>query len=172
MGSLVKRGNGLAQIPSRDSFFEPFGNLFDNFYDGFFNSLSPDSARDKSKFPRWDIYSTDKEWVVEVAVPGIEMKNIKVQVVESENTRTHGYDRMLRVSGSSSSENKVDKDASYYARELRRSSFERSVYLPNEIEGDPTATMKNGVLKISWPAPKSKPVVDNSKDIEIKCLDP
>jgi HSP20 family molecular chaperone IbpA len=50
---------------------------------------------------------------------------------------------MLSVSGRVSQEHYVDEKAQYYVRELRRSAFERSVYLPNNITGDPEAVMKN-----------------------------
>ena len=51
-------------------------------------------------------------------------------------------------------------------RELRRSAFERSVYLPNNIAGDPEAIMKNGILKLTWNLP-DKPI-PKIKKIEIK----
>lgn len=163
--------NGLLDTlmkPNRNDLFYPFQQLFDNFYDEFYSDLSPSGLKSKSGFPRWDIYQTGSDWVVEMSTTGCEPENVNVEILPAkENT---GYKRMLKVSGRVSEDNQLGDSVHYSVRELRRSAFERCVYLPNDVIGDPEATMKNGILKLSWKLPEATPK-EEVKRIEIKKLD-
>lgn len=149
--------------PNRNDLFYPFQQLFDNFYDDFYSDLSPAGMKSKSGFPRWDIYQTSDDWVVEVAVTGCESEDVNVEIIPSDSS----HKRILKISGRVSSLNQLNDNISYSVRELRRSSFERSVYLPNEIKGDPEATLKDGILRLSWKLPEVTKK-EESKRIEIR----
>lgn len=150
--------------PTRNELFYPLQQAFDRFFDEFYSDLSPSSIKAKSGFPRWDIYQTDTTWNIEICTNGCEPDDVNIEILPA--VQTSGFSRMLKVSGRVSQEHYVDEKAQYYVRELRRSAFERSVYLPNNITGDPEAVMKNGILKLTWDLPY-KPIPKTTK-IEIK----
>jgi len=158
--------NGFSK-PNRNDLFYPFQQLFDNFYDDLYSDLSPAGLKSKAGFPRWDIYQTDTDWVVEIATTGCETSDISAEILPVSDS---SYKRVLKVSGRVSSDNQLGDTVKYSVRELRRSSFERCVYLPNEIVGEPEATMKNGILKLAWKLPESQKK-EEPKRIEIKKLD-
>lgn len=161
---------------NRNELISPFEQVLDSFINEF-SGMSPANLKAKTGYPKWDIYSTDEDWIVELAVTGCGPEDVTVEILPTDtqtlaNTLTNkcrGYKRMLKVSGRVS-EDLQHKEASKYAylvRELRRSSFERFVYLPNEIEGDPEATMSKGILKLAWKLPeKAKKAIP--KKIQIK----
>lgn len=148
--------------PTRDALFSPFQQIFDKFYEDFWSDFQKEpitNLKSKSSFPKWDIYSDNKHWVVEVGIPGIPKEKINVEIVDVENKR------LLKISGQI--ETISNEETDWVVRELRRSSFERSVYLPNEVTGDPVATMTDGVLKLVWEKPKATPPPKQSKTIPI-----
>jgi HSP20 family molecular chaperone IbpA len=157
----------LNQKPNREELFYPYQSLFDSFFDSFFSDLSPNALKSKTGFPRWDIYQTDTDWIIEVSATGCEPKDINIEIVPSKEGE---YKNILRISGRISEDHQLSDNVKYFsARELRRSAFERSVYLPNDIKGEPEATMKNGILTLKWKLPeKEKTTV---KKIQIKILD-
>lgn len=166
LASRLQNGimNGFSK-PNRADLFYPFQQLFDNFYDDFYSDLSPAGLKSKSGFPRWDIYQTDSNWIVEIAATGCEPDDVSLEILPA--NESSNYKRVLKVSGRISSDNQLNDNIKYSCRELRRSAFERCVYLPNEIAGDPDAVMKNGVLKLTW----KLPVVEKKEEpkrIEIK----
>lgn len=106
--------------------------------------------------PRMDIYETDGEVVAEVELPGINPKNIEVEV--KENT--------LKVEAKAE-EKKEEKKKGYYRRELGRRYYKRVVPLPVKvIEEKAEATYEEGILKVV--IPKVKPVKKKEKKIKIK----
>ena len=162
--ALVRNRLDSFMKPTRNELFYPLQQVFDRFFDEFYSDLSPSSIKAKAGFPRWDIYQTDTTWNVELCVNGCDVNDVNVEILPAD--QTSGYERMLKISGRVSEEHQIDEKAQYYIRELRRSAFERSVYLPNNITGDPEAVMKNGILKLTWNLP-DKPI-PKIKKIEIK----
>lgn len=170
MTSLSNNHNRLLSNfmkPNRNDLFYPFEQVFDKFFNDLYSDLSPNSLKAKSGFPRWDIYQTEDEWVVEIAATGCEPDDVTVEILPTENSN---YNRMLKISGRVAESFQLGDQVAYSVRELRRSSFERFVYLPNDITGDPKATMKNGILKLAWDLPLAKKKLE-AKKIEIKKLD-
>lgn len=169
MNALIKHLNTKNTMkPNRNDFLDPFQQVFDNFFNEFFhNDLSLSSLKSKTGFPRWDIYQTNSEWVVEIAATGCDPENISVEIFPVDDNPS--FSRMLKVSGRIAEGFQNKDDCKYFFRELKRSAFERCVYLPNEVSGDPEATMKNGILRLSWKLPEKK--VEETKKIEIKRLD-
>jgi HSP20 family molecular chaperone IbpA len=150
--------------PNRNDLFYPFQQLFDRFYDEFYQDFTPASLKSKVGFPRWDIYTTDDSWVVEIAATGCEPEDITVEVLPAKDDTNR---RILKVSGRMAQDHQLGDGVSYSARELRRSAFERCVYLPNDVEGDPVAVMKNGILKLTWKLPEAAKQ-EKVKRIEIR----
>ena len=84
------------------------------------------------------------KFVVRVDLPGVDPKNIEVQVVNG----------ILTVKGTREEKRESDK-ASVFRREIRYGSFERAISLPERIKAeDLTAVHRDGVLELSAPMPK------------------
>lgn len=117
--------------------------LFDRFLD---NDLFDWSNRNFSKtnttLPSVNIKEGSQEFVVEVAAPGLEKGDFKIELNRD----------LLTVS----SEKKVEKETSegqqFTCREFSYQSFSRSFTLPNIADGDKIAAKyENGILSISIP---------------------
>ncbi len=96
--------------------------------------------------PRVDIYDDKDNIVIKAEMPGVDKKDIKVDV----------KDRVLTLSGERSADKEVKED-SYYRRERTFGRFERSFTLPGEIDPEKIAAeYKDGVLKIVVPKPEEQ----------------
>jgi len=107
--------------------------------------------------PRMDIYETDKKVVAEVELPGVEPKDIEVEVKEN----------VLKVEAKKT-EKKEEKGRDYYRKEISAGYYKRAVPLPVEVIPEKTeAVYEGGVLKISIPKKKPKKV-EVKKPVKIK----
>lgn len=156
----------------RNEYFYPFEQFFDTFLNEM-SGLSPSTLKAKTGYPKWDIYSTEEEWVIELAATGCGPEDVSVEILptdaKNQSDKIREYKRMLKISGrvSEDLQHKETTKYVYLVRELRRSSFERFVYLPNEIEGDPEATMSKGILRLAWKLPdKAKKAIPKKIDIK------
>lgn len=103
--------------------------------------------------PELNVYETDKEFEVTVALPGMRKEDITISL--EGNT--------LLISGER--ELKEEDDTKYHRIESRFGKFERSLPLPNTIDEEKIdATYENGVLTITVPKLKEKA----GKKIEVK----
>ena len=106
---------------------------------------------DLALVPDANIIENGKDYEIELAVPGLERKDIKVEV---ENDT-------LIVSAEKEEEKKTE-DKNYRSREFSYNSFYRSFSLPKNLKVDDiNAEYHNGVLKITLPkkeATVSKPL--------------
>ena len=81
------------------------------------------------------------KYVIRVALPGIDPKDVEVSVQENE----------LVVKGQRNAESK-DEGAHYFARELSYGAFERRFTLPEGVDANGvTADLKSGVLTVKIP---------------------
>ena len=122
-----------------------FNLLNDIFSDDFSNSES--MMRNLNMTPAVNIKETEKSFELEMAVPGMDKKDVKVEV---END-------FLKVSSSQENEIK-EEDKNYKRREFHFSSFERAFTIPEELDGSKIeAKQENGILFISVPKKEVKP---------------
>jgi HSP20 family protein len=92
--------------------------------------------------PQLEITETDKEVKVCAELPGIEPKDLDVNVTDQE----------LTIRGEKRSERAADEKEGRYWTERTYGSFERTISLPTEIDGSKaTSEFKNGVLRITFP---------------------
>lgn len=146
-------------------------------FDKVFNDLSDFSIENirKTAYPKWDIYYTNDEYVIEVAASGCDVNDLNVEIMPTESVASTNkkFNRILKVSGRVAQDyQKTDQSKTrYICRELKRSAFERMVYLPNDITGDPEAVMSRGVLTLRWKLPKEEKKKLETKKIEIKSFD-
>ena len=109
----------------------------------------------RMRAPRMDIYETDKDVVAEVELPGIDPKNINVEV----------QDNILKVEAKGE-EKKEEKKKGYYRKEISAGYYRRAVPLPAEVLGNKAqADYKEGILKVTIPKARSQ---KEKKAIKIK----
>ena len=126
------------------NFRHRMNHMFDN---AFTPTLKEDEALSMWNWkPAVDIYDNDRNIVIKAELPGMEKKDIILQV----------NGRVLTLKGEHSSENEVKEDK-YHRRERSYGKFERVFTLPLEVDPDKiTADYKDGVLKIDIPKPEEQ----------------
>jgi len=150
-------------IPNVQHFFEPLSarrrsnieNLFDNFLSDFYISSLP-NIKWEGQFllPRLDVIETESNYQMDLEMPGIEQKNIDINV--ENNTLTIRGKKVEK-------QEKEGKD--YYIRECYYGTMQRAINLPSNIDADEiNAIFENGVLYLKIPK-KEKGI---TKRIEIK----
>ena len=147
MSLLVKTNGGFPTLFS--DWLNP-AMLTSDFMD--FDSEAPFSAlRLGINVPSANVTENAKEYLVELAAPGLERKDFKVEIT----------DHILNISSEKKEEKKEEKDG-YSRKEFSYSSFNRSFSLPDNVkEGGIDAKYQNGILKIVLPKKDvtvSKPV--------------
>ena len=140
--------------------------LFEDFAGGFWRSPSPRSLFDVAPFGRveqgWaatpavDVTETDKAYEIAAELPGMDEKNIEVNVANG----------VLTIKGEKQEE-KEEKKKDYYLRERRFGSFQRAFQVPEGVDTDKiAASFKKGLLTITLP--KSAEAQKAAKKIEVK----
>ncbi len=106
--------------------------------------------------PQLDVRETDKAFVIEAELPGVDDKDVSV-------TFTNG---VLSVKGKKKSEHE-QKDQNYYVSERSYGRFERAIRLPDSVdEAKIEARIDKGVLKIT--AAKRSGATSPERKIEVK----
>jgi HSP20 family protein len=105
-----------------------------------------------SRLPMWnwnptvDIYDSDEHIVIKAELPGIDKKDIVIDV----------KDGLLVLKGERSFDNEV-KEEKYYCRERMFGKFERVFRLPADVDPEKiSANYKDGILKIDIPKPEEE----------------
>lgn len=132
--------------PNRSLF--GFGDRFDRIFDDFFHpSLKDDSTQSIWGWnPIVDIYDEKDHMVLKAELPGIDKKDIIIDV----------KDRVLTLKGERSADSEVKED-DFYRRERCYGKFERSFTLPADVDPDKiSATYKDGLLKLEIPKLEEK----------------
>ena len=134
----IWRNTGLFAAPAMTDFFERFLSALPG----------EGSAQETVWAPRVDMHETDTDVVLDIELPGIDRKDVKVEV----------RDGFLTVSGERKFERKGKEDG-YRSVERRYGRFERSFSLGDTVDPEKiTAAVENGVLTLTVPkAEKAKP---------------
>jgi len=137
--------------PFREFRLRPFGGLFEDV----FAPLRADVPSIPAAWmPRADVRETEKEYIIDLSLPGIRKEDVKVEV----------KDDVLTVSGERKSD-KEEKGKNWLRRESSYGSFLRSFTLPEGLHSeDIKANYKDGVLTLSM----HKPVQAKPRGISIK----
>jgi HSP20 family protein len=129
-------------------------NIFNDFFD---NNTWVEKNNITS--PSINVIENEKEFVVEVAAPGMTKEDFNIRVDENDN---------LVISMEKRSEEKEDKgkgkkEGRYLRREFSYSKFQQTLILPDCVEQDKIkAQVEHGVLTISIP----KTIEDETKKVE------
>ncbi len=116
--------------------FRPFymPNLFD---DDFFSGLNNRTF----SMPSVNILEDEKNYKLELAVPGIDKKELKIDINED----------VLTISSEVKSRNEENNDG-YKRKEFNYASFCRSFYIPENVDRDKIeANYKDGILYVGLP---------------------
>ena len=178
MGNLVRRDpvTSWMQLP-RESFFGPFEQVFDQLLNEFKAPNFFDRVKSNSGYPKMNIWQDDKEFAMTVNVAGVQPEDLKIEVEEvpsscGADTRyeqiLNAEYRILRISGPAHTHGDEEKTPHYFVRELTQRQFVREVRLPDNVKGEPQASVKNGVLTLKWNLPQPKVEEKKVKTIAIK----
>jgi len=134
----IWRNRGSLVGPSMDDFIERF----------FYGWPAFERESDITWSPRVDVNETDNEIIIDVELPGIDKKDVKVEI----------KDNVLSISGERMKEEKTE-NAECYRTERHYGKFERTFGLPDTVEADKvSAKYKDGVLALTLPkTEKAKP---------------
>jgi HSP20 family protein len=131
------------------AYWDDFFN--DSFFDGF------GTLNQKNTSPAVNVVEEDNVYRIEVAVPGMSRKDIRIDL----------EDNVLTIS-SESREEKEEKKRQYMRREFNYSAFKRSFELPETVNAEKIQAKHDaGILSIELPK-KEEVVTKAPKQIEIK----
>jgi len=155
MAQLIPwRRNREEMVPT---IWKDFQQEFDELTRRFFGEdpwMLPARMFDRVFSPTVDILETDDEIVVKAEMPGIDEKDIKVEMSGN----------MLTIKGEKKEEKNED-GANYHRHERSFGRFSRSFTLPSGIKEDQVkAKFKDGTLSLTVPKAESS----KKKSIEIK----
>ena len=128
-----------------------FGDDWPEFFGRRHRMLFPDV-----RAPRMDIYETEKDVIAKVELPGVDPKDINVEVQEN----------ILKIEAKTE-QKKEEQKKGYYRKEISSGFYKRAVPLPAEVIGNKAkASYSDGILKVE--IPKVKPKKSKDKSVKIK----
>lgn len=132
-----------------DAFRRSISNLFDDFF-----TIKPGSMFETEWIPSIDVHEDARGIYVKAEMPGLDEKNIEVNV---ENN-------YLTIKGEKREERREGNDQRILVTERKFGSFQRTIRLPEGIKADKVkADFTNGVLSIDIPKEK----IEEPKKIKI-----
>ncbi len=121
----------------------PVGGSFSDLFDDFFNRSLTSFGRDGNFFsqPSVNIKETDKSFELELAAPGLNKSDIKVNIDNGQIT----------ISAERKAEQEVDEE-NYKRREFNYTKFTRSFQIPESVAIENIgANYQDGVLALTLP---------------------
>jgi len=144
-------------------FRKEMNRLFDTFLGSEFTERAlPDMSSTKKSMqlfrqPLSDLKETDKELIASIEIPGVDKKDIQLQITE--NT--------LEVKVEKRQEMKVEKKG-YLRAERSYKGFYRSMSLPSRIiPNQAKASYKDGVLEVVMPKAEKKKI-EKARKVEVQ----
>jgi len=136
--SIVRYNSALNEfVPTN------FSNLIDRFFN---ESLSRAGGSQYSFVPRVDIIETEKAFEIQLAAPGMNKDDFKLDL----------NDNYLTISGERKF-TKDKKDNNFRSIETQYGTFSRSFSLPENVDaGNISAAYNNGILEVVLPKDEKK----------------
>jgi len=150
-------------IPLRNDYLFPLEQTFDKFFNDFFRDKSNiNTVKGSGGYPKLNAYLENDAFKMVFSVPGVHQDDLEVE---------YNDDHTISVKGKMSSKyQSTTNESNYFVRELRQSYFQRVLTLPESIEGEPEASLSDGLLTLTW---KIKKLEEKSKKrITIKSESP
>ena len=143
MNNIIKSRHPLNILKNLDTLGREgdlFGGMLDDLFH--FHGFSPFKGINNPNFsPLLDLVETEKEYVIKAEIPGLDKKNIDVEI--DNNT--------LILKGEKKFEKEEENEESYVC-ERCYGTFRREIALPENCnEGKIEGTYENGVLKLTLP---------------------
>ena len=145
-------------VIDRDSFLTPFDKMFDEIVTSAFPQINETVGVNpfgNTAYPKVNVYEYDDKVGIIAEIPGLDKKNVSVEVEENVLTISgdkHGFE---------------DDGGKCITRELKHSSFKRSFNLGEQLDGDGvSANFKDGILSIN--IPKVEPELPKKNIVKIK----
>lgn len=111
---------------------------FDRLFDDIFGRRVFNDSTERQFIPEVDVVETDKNFELSVSLPGVDKKDISVEVDE----------KVLSISGSRNF-NKEDKTKTYKSIETHYGTFKRTFKLPENVDAENIkAEYLNGILTL------------------------
>ena len=127
---------------NRDEFLTPVDKIFDNLMEQTFPTFKDEVgvSFNQGAYPKVNIYEYDDTIGIVAEIPGLDKKNVSVEVEEGVLTISgdkHGFDT---------------RGGKCITRELKQSAFKRSFNLGEHLDGeDVSAKFKDGMLEVLIP---------------------
>lgn len=118
--------------------------LIDRFFDtDLFDWTSKNYSKTNTTLPSVNVKENDNEFAIEVAVPGFEKGDFKIEV----------HNDVLTISSEKQESNETKDETEHYTkREFSYQAFTRSFTLPETADGDKAAaSYDKGILTVSIP---------------------
>ena len=127
--------------------FGSFRHEMEDLFDRFFSDDGSNGQAQIAWAPHVDVEETDKEFLIKADLPGVDPKDVDIQVV----------DNVLTVRGEKKEQKEEKKN--FHRVERFAGSFYRAISLPTGADAEKVAaTSTNGVVTISIPKrPESQP---------------
>lgn len=124
-------------------FSNQFPSLFDRFFEpDFINWSNRNFSTTNTTLPSVNIKEGEESFEVEMAAPGFEKKDFKIEL---------NHD-LLTITSEKQMENESKENEQFTRREFSYQSFSRSFTLPNTADGEKIgAKYENGILKVRIP---------------------
>jgi HSP20 family protein len=141
------RGTQLAAAHPIDCLHREIDRLFEQVFSGLgLAPLGTDRLR-MPQFSEWllkptlDLGATDKAYTISVEIPGVDEKDIKLELA----------DDILTISGEKQQSHEA-QGRDFYRLERAYGHFQRTLALPEDVDQDNlSASFKNGVLTVTMP---------------------
>ncbi|MBK6950950.1 MAG: Hsp20/alpha crystallin family protein [Crocinitomicaceae bacterium] len=133
-------------VQKRKAEFPVWGDVFGNIFNNDWVNMPTNLKEQFGSFPAVNVKETDADFQIEMAAPGKQKEDFKIDVNEN----------MLTIS-SEKTNSKEEVEDKYTRKEFSYQSFKRSFKLPEIADSDnTTATYTDGILKISIPKKDTK----------------
>ncbi len=129
------------------------GGYLPSIFDAFFNEANISESAAIFTKPEFNVYETEKDFIIEAAAPGLEKKDFKIEI----------NDNVLEISSEKESREE-SKSQKYFYKGFCYGSFKKSYSLPENIDKDKiSASYENGILKLSIPKDEQAKILKQIK---------
>lgn len=141
-------------MPTRKNYNQNWlPSIFNDFFDNDWMVKANATA------PAINVVESDKDYKVEVAVPGMTKDDFNIHL---------GEENELVISMEKKTENENKENKKYLRREFSYSKFQQSLYLPDNVDKEKiSANVANGVLTIELPKYSQEEKAKVNRVIEI-----
>lgn len=150
----------MAQLIKKNPLFPAFPTFFDDFFArDFFDWNDRNFAKMGSTLPAVNLKETDKNFMIDLAAPGMKKNDFKIEMQNG----------ILTIKSEKKEEfEEKDKEGNFLRKEFSYESFTRSFTMPENIREDEiVASYNDGILHIKIGKKEPKAVI-TPKAIEVK----